>query len=100
MPFDPDREISSVIEEIIQRLVGPGKQSIAQDYGLFVRRRNHKGVWLKPSRTLSDYPQLFVRRKVLSLRYPPFVDSTSKTFFIGPKCRTYAPGSISHHCAA
>lgn len=64
MPFDPDRNITSVIEEIIQRLVGVSNLSIAQDYGLFVRRRSHKGVWLKTSRSLADYPHLFASRKV------------------------------------
>jgi hypothetical protein len=93
MPFEPDFHIAGVIEQIINRLVGPSKLSIAQvhpipafefqrtktargsspqcatriavqDYGLFIRRKTHKGVWLKPSRTLSDYPELFANRKV------------------------------------
>jgi hypothetical protein len=35
-----------------------------QDYGLFIRRKTHKGIWLKHTRTLSDYPELFAHRKV------------------------------------
>jgi len=64
MPFDPDEKISRVIEAIITRLAGPSQLPVlSQDYGLLLRRRSHKGVWLKPTRTLSDYPHLFVNRK-------------------------------------
>ena len=39
-------------------------RSRLQDYGLFIRRKTHKGIWLKHTHTLSDYPELFAHRKV------------------------------------